>query len=54
MKKYNVELKDKDGEVVLNLKVFAVDDLDAEVKCNALVSTARDKRVVAASFSLPN
>lgn len=54
MKSYKVELKDQDEKVVLSHNLLAKDELDAEVKCNALVTNARDKRVVTASFILPS
>jgi hypothetical protein len=45
MKKYKVELKDKNGNVVLKHNLLAKSSEDAESKCNVLVENARDKRV---------
>ena len=46
MKKYKVNLLDKDGGVVLSHNLLAKDDKDAHKKAEACVSNARDKSVV--------
>ena len=45
MKTYKVELKDKNGNVVLKHNLLAKNNEDAESKCKVLVDNARDKRV---------
>ena len=45
MKTYKVELKDKNGNVVLTHNLLAKSNEDAECKCKVLVENARDKRV---------
>lgn len=46
MKKYKVNLLDKDGGVVLSHNLWASDDNDAIKKAAACVSNARDNSVV--------
>lgn len=45
MKTYKVELKDKNGNVVVKHNLLAKSNEDAESKCKVLVENARDKRV---------
>jgi hypothetical protein len=45
MEKYTVELKDKDGLVVLKHNLFAKNDMDAESKCNVLLKNVRNNTV---------
>lgn len=45
MKTYKVELKDKNGNVVLKHNLFAKSNEDAKSKCKVLVENARDKQV---------
>jgi hypothetical protein len=45
MKTYKVELKDKQGNVVLEHNLLANNSEDAKSKCKVLVENARDKRV---------
>lgn len=45
MKTYKVELKDKNGNVVLKHNLLAKSNEDAKSKCKVLVENARDKQV---------
>ena len=50
MKTYKVNLKDKENNLVLTHNLLAKNNEDAKEKCDVLVKSARDKRVVSAEY----
>jgi hypothetical protein len=51
MKTYKVNLKDKENNLVLTHNLLAKNDEDAKEKCDVLVKSARDEKVVSAEYA---